>query len=42
MTSRENANATHDIVSGVFERAREDSNLQPSDSKSVKKRHKPL
>jgi len=31
----EKANNTHDVVSGFFERAREDSNLQPSDSKSA-------
>jgi len=31
----EKANATHGIESGVFKRARQDSNLQPSDSKSA-------
>ncbi len=34
VTSGETANAAHGIVNGVFDRAREDSNLQPSDSKS--------
>ena len=31
----EKANATHRITNRIFERARQDSNLQPSDSKSA-------
>jgi hypothetical protein len=34
MTLAEKANATGAIVSGISQRARQDSNLQPSDSKS--------
>jgi len=34
-TSGETTNAPHDTVNGVFDRARQDSNLQPSDSKQI-------